>query len=144
LESEQRLEVVKRNGKDHKVSNCLSKNRCRSCLSRIMRYCITTALCSLNLHNHLLLLQPGGAVAYSQPQFSGAPTYASSQANPIGAASNAHAQSDAKKGLQVILATAMVLVQDSLGPESAFWNFQQQAFLMEFLLLKNLDREKDN
>jgi len=57
---------------------------------------------------------PNGAVAYSQPQFSGAPTYASSQAYNIGAATHAHAQSDANEGSHVILATAMVLVQDSL------------------------------
>ncbi|XP_070068046.1 uncharacterized protein [Drosophila takahashii] len=135
LDSQQRLEVVKKNGlcvnclgKGHKVSNCPSKNRCRSCHQPHHTL----------LHHHSSLQaespqpstsssqpiaatyahsqpQPGGSVAYSQPHFSGAPTYDSSLTHPIGAATHAHAQSDAKEGSQVILATAMVLVQNSLG-----------------------------
>ncbi|XP_044248743.2 uncharacterized protein [Drosophila takahashii] len=133
LDSQQRLEVVKKNGinflgNGHKVSNCPSKNRCRSChqphhtllhhhssLQAESRQPSTSSSQPISATYAHSQPQPGGAVAYSQPHFSGAPTYDSSLTHSIGAATHAHAQSDAKEGSQVILATAMVLVQDSLG-----------------------------
>ncbi|XP_043064798.1 uncharacterized protein LOC122320696 [Drosophila ficusphila] len=122
LDSLQRLEVVKKHGlcvnylgKGHKVSNCPSKNRCRSCNQPHHTL--------LHHHNSPKSLsfpstsssQHSGTAAYSQPQLSAAPNYVNVQPYPIGAATHAHAQSDARGGSQVILATAMVQVQDSVG-----------------------------
>ncbi|XP_043063530.1 uncharacterized protein LOC122319801 [Drosophila ficusphila] len=121
LDSLQRLEVVKKQGlcvnclgKGHKVSNCPSKNRCRSCNQPHH-----TLLHHHNSPKSLSLpstssSQPSGTAAYSQPQLSAAPNYVNVQPYPIGAATHAHAQSDARGGSQVILATAMVQVQDSI------------------------------
>jgi len=142
-------------GKGHNVSNCPSQNRCRSYHQphhKLLHH--HSSLLAESSHPSTSSTQPI-ATTYSSCLFSitihRSTNFPSSQAYHIAAASHAHAPSDAKEGSQVILAIAMVLVQDSLGSyrlrralldSCCRFNFMTEAFAQSLSLPRDKHKIK--